>query len=138
MEQMLAFISENLSVILAGTGTVSMVGYGIYFLKKTILPKALTMVATIVSNMFGVPYDGVHDLVNRLPIADKLDELAKKGDIELQSRLLALAKDLSSPLYNEDEKLAIRMVYNELYEKAKPAMTVAFTQLLDVYQNHNK
>ena len=135
---MLAFISENLSVILAGTGTVSMVGYGIYFLKKTILPKALTMVATIVSNMFGVPYDGVHDLVNRLPIADKLDELAKKGDIELQSRLLALAKDLSSPLYNEDEKLAIRMVYNELYEKAKPAMTVAFTQLLDVYQNHNK
>jgi hypothetical protein len=138
MEQMLAFISENLSVILAGTGTVSMVGYGIYFLKKTILPKALTMVATIVSNMFGVPYDGVHDLVNRLPIADKLDELAKKGDIELQSRLLALAKDLASPLYNEDEKLAIRMVYNELYEKAKPAMTVAFTQLLDVYQNHNK
>ena len=135
---MLAFISENLSVILAGTGTVSMVGYGIYFLKKTILPKALTMVATIVSNMFGVPYDGVHDLVNRLPIADKLDELAKKGDIELQSRLLALAKDLASPLYNEDEKLAIRMVYNELYEKAKPAMTVAFTQLLDVYQNHNK
>jgi hypothetical protein len=138
MEQILAFISENLSVILAGTGTVSMVGYGIYFLKKTILPKALTMVATIVSNMFGVPYDGVHDLVNRLPIADKLDELAKKGDIELQSRLLALAKDLSSPLYNEDEKLAIRMVYNELYEKAKPAMTLAFTQLLDVYQNHNK
>jgi hypothetical protein len=138
MEQILAFISENLSVILAGTGTVSMVGYGIYFLKKTILPKALTMVATIVSNMFGVPYDGVHDLVNRLPIADKLDELAKKGDIELQSRLLALAKDLASPLYNEDEKLAIRMVYNELYEKAKPAMTVAFTQLLDVYQNHNK
>ena len=138
MEQMLAFISENLSVILAGTGTVSMVGYGIYFLKKTILPKALTMVATIVSNMFGVPYDGVHDLVNRLPIADKLDELAKKGDIELQSRLLALAKDLASPLYNEDEKLAIRMVYNELYEKAKPAMTLAFTQLLDVYQNHNK
>ena len=138
MEQMLAFISENLSVILAGTGTVSMVGYGIYFLKKTILPKALTMVATIVSNMFGVPYDGVHDLVNKLPIADKLDELAKKGDIELQSRLLALAKDLASPLYNEDEKLAIRMVYNELYEKAKPAMTVAFAQLLDVYQNHNK
>ena len=96
------------------------------------------MVATIVSNMFGVPYDGVHDLVNKLPIADKLDELAKKGDIELQSRLLALAKDLASPLYNEDEKLAIRMVYNELYEKAKPAMTVAFAQLLDVYQNHNK
>ena len=138
MEQILAFISENLSVILTGTGTVSMVGYGIYFLKKTILPKALTMVATIVSNMFGVPYDGVHDLVNKLPIADKLDELAKKGDIEIQSRLLALAKDLASPLYNEDEKLAIRMVYNELYEKAKPAMTVAFTQLLDVYQNHNK
>ena len=138
MEQILAFISENLSVILTGTGTVTVVGWSIYFVKKTILPKALTMVATIVSNMFGVPYDGVYDLVNKLPIADKLDELAKKGDIELQSRLLALAKDLSSPLYNEDEKLAIRMVYNELYEKAKPAMTVAFTQLLDVYQNHNK
>ena len=138
MEQILAFISENLSVILTGTGTVTVVGWSIYFVKKTILPKALTMVATIVSNMFGVPYDGVYDLVNKLPIADKLDELAKKGDIELQSRLLALAKDLASPLYNEDEKLAIRMVYNELYEKAKPAMTVAFTQLLDVYQNHNK
>jgi hypothetical protein len=138
MEQILAFISENLSVILTGTGTVTVVGWSIYFVKKTILPKALTMVATIVSNMFGVPYDGVYDLVIKLPIADKLDELAKKGGIELQSRLLALAKDLASPLYNEDEKLAIRMVYNELYEKAKPAMTVAFTQLLDVYQNHNK
>lgn len=138
MNELLQFASENLSVVLAATGTVSITAYGIFFLKKTILPRALTMVATIVSNMFGVPYDGVHDLVNKLPIADKLDELAKKADIELQSRLIALAKDLSSPLYSADEKDRIRAVYNEMYEKAKPTMTVAFTQLLDVYKTHNQ
>ena len=104
MNELLQFIQENLSVVLAATGTVSITAYGIYFLKKTILPRALTMVATIVSNMFGVPYDGVHDLVNKLPIADKLDALANKADIELQSRLIALSKDLASPLYSAEEK----------------------------------
>ena len=133
MNELLQFIQENLSVVLAATGTVSITAYGIYFLKKTILPRALTMVATIVSNMFGVPYDGVHDLVNKLPIADKLDALSNKADIELQSRLIALAKDLASPLYSAEEKDRIRAVYNEMYEKAKPTMTVEFQQLLDVY-----
>lgn len=138
MNELLQFASENLSVILAATGTVSITAYGIFFLKKTILPRALTMVATIVSNMFGVPYDGVHDLVNKLPIADKLDALASKADIELQSRLIALSKDLASPLYSAEEKERIKAVYNELYEMAKPQMTIAFQQLLDVYKNHNK
>ena len=137
MNELLQFIQENLSVVLAATGTVSITAYGIYFLKKTILPRALTMVATIVSNMFGVPYDGVHDLVNKLPIADKLDALANKADIELQSRLIALSKDLASPLYSAEEKDKIRAVYNEMYEIAKPTMTVAFQQLLDVYKTHN-
>lgn len=138
MNELLQFIQENLSVVLAATGTVSITAYGIYFLKKTILPRALTMVATIVSNMFGVPYDGVHDLVNKLPIADKLDALANKADIELQSRLIALSKDLASPLYSAEEKDRIRAVYNEMYEIAKPTMTVAFQQLLDVYKTHNQ
>lgn len=138
MKELLQFIQENLSVVLAATGTVSITAYGIYFLKKTILPRALTMVATIVSNMFGVPYDGVHDLVNKLPIADKLDALANKADIELQSRLIALSKDLASPLYSAEEKDRIRAVYNEMYEKAKPTMTIAFQQLLDVYRTHNQ
>lgn len=138
MNELLQFIQENLSVVLAATGTVSITAYGIYFLKKTILPRALTMVATIVSNMFGVPYDGVHDLVNKLPIADKLDALANKADIELQSRLIALSKDLASPLYSAEEKDNIRAVYNEMYEIAKPTMTVAFQQLLDVYKTHNQ
>ena len=138
MKELLQFIQENLSVVLAATGTVSITAYGIYFLKKTILPRALTMVATIVSNMFGVPYDGVHDLVNKLPIADKLDALANKADIELQSRLIALSKDLASPLYSAEEKDNIRAVYNEMYEIAKPTMTVAFQQLLDVYKTHNQ
>ncbi len=138
MNELLQFIQENLSVVLAATGTVSITAYGIYFLKKTILPRALTMVATIVSNMFGVPYDGVHDLVNKLPIADKLDALANKADIELQSRLIALSKDLASPLYSAEEKDRIRAVYNEMYERAKPTMTIAFQQLLDVYKTHNQ
>lgn len=138
MNELLQFIQENLSVVLAATGTVSITAYGIYFLKKTILPRALTMVATIVSNMFGVPYDGVHDLVNKLPIADKLDALANKADIELQSRLIALSKDLASPLYSAEEKDRIRAVYNEMYEIAKPTMTVAFQQLLDAYKSHNQ
>lgn len=138
MNELLQFIQENLSVVLAATGTVSITAYGIYFLKKTILPRALTMVATIVSNMFGVPYDGVHDLVNKLPIADKLDALANKADIELQSRLIALSKDLASPLYSAEEKDRIRAVYNEMYEIAKPKMTVAFQQLLDAYKSHNQ
>lgn len=138
MNELLQFIQENLSVVLAATGTVSITAYGIYFLKKTILPRALTMVATIVSNMFGVPYDGVHDLVNKLPIADKLDALANKADIELQSRLIALSKDLASPLYSAEEKDRIRAVYNEMYERAKPTMTIAVQQLLDVYKTHNQ
>lgn len=138
MNEIIAFIEENLAVILSAAGTMSIAGYAVYFLKKTILPRALTMVATIVSNMFGVPYDGVSDLVNKLPIADKLDELSQKADTELQSRLLALAKDLSSPLYSDEEKRAIQAVYDEMYAKAKPALTVAFNNLLDTYKAHKR
>lgn len=138
MNELILFLQENLSVILAGTGTLSIVGYGIYFLKKAILPKALTMVATIVSNLFGVPYDGVRDLVDKLPIAEKLDALAEKADLEIQSRLIALAKDLSSPLYSDAEKESIKAVYKELYAKSGENLSVAFKELLETYQNHNK
>jgi hypothetical protein len=132
---MLEWINENLELVLGSTGIAAFVTYVSVRFTSVAIPRFLGQVqktfAIIISNLFGVEFGEGTDMVNKLPVIGKFDEMAEELELQLYLKLLDLKKQLVSPLYTELEKVPIENLYNYLYDRLKDNLPDEFQQVLD-------
>lgn len=132
---MLEWINQNLEIVLGGTGIAAFITYISVRFTSVVLPKFLGQVqktfAIIVSNLFGVSFGEGADMVDKLPVIGKFDDMAEELELQLYLKLLDLKKQLVSPLYTTLEKVPIENLYNYLYDRLKENLPEEFKQVLD-------
>ena len=133
-----AWLIDNLPEVLAGTGVSVLITYITYRFNTKVVPNFLEsvqrMFAILVSNLFGVTFGEGQDIVEKLPVIGKFDDLAADIQLNNEIKLFELKKQLNSPLYTALEKVPIELMFNMLFEKMEKKVsnaTIAALQALD-------
>lgn len=112
------FARENSVMLTTGTA-VSVLGGGfIYYVVKKVVPetlnKLLLFVTKLVAKMFGVPVEGVSDMVQKLPIMDKMEAWEAKLQTQNELKLIELKNKLVSPKLSDTERIAYIAMYDKI------------------------
>lgn len=130
----LDFLKDNLNVILSGVSVVAFITLLYFKFNKTHIPNLINKVtnvfAIIVSNLLGKTYGDGKDIVNKLPIVDKVKDLEKDIKISNEIKLIELKQKLISPIYTEEEKTHLRRVYDYLYSQMRDELPEEIKELL--------
>lgn len=130
----LDFLKDNLNVILSGVSVVAFITLLYFKFNKTHIPNLINKVtnvfAVIVSNLLGKSYGDGRDIVNKLPIVDKVKDLEKDIKISNEIKLIELKQKLISPIYTEEEKTHLRRVYDYLYSQMRDELPEEIKELL--------
>jgi len=130
----LDFLKDNLNVILSGVSVVAFITLLYFKFNKTHIPNLINKVtnvfAIIVSNLLGKTYGDGKDIVNKLPIVDKVQVLEKDIKISNEIKLIELKQKLISPIYTEEEKTHLRRVYDYLYSQMRDELPEEIKELL--------
>lgn len=130
----LEFLEDNLNVILSGVSVVAFITLLYFKFNKTHIPNLINKVtnvfAIIVSNLLGKSYGDGRDIVNKLPIVDKVKDLEKDIKISNEIKLIELKQKLISPIYTEEEKTHLRRVYDYLYSQMRDELPEEIKELL--------
>ena len=130
----LDFLKDNLNFILSGVSVVAFITLLYFKFNKTHIPNLINKVtnvfAVIVSNLLGKSYGDGKDIVNKLPIVDKVKDLEKDIKISNEIKLIELKQKLISPIYTEEEKTHLRRVYDYLYSQMRDELPEEIKELL--------
>lgn len=130
----LEFLKDNLNFILSGVSVVAFITLLYFKFNKTHIPNLINKVtnvfAVIVSNLLGKSYGDGKDIVNKLPIVDKVKDLEKDIKISNEIKLIELKQKLISPIYTEEEKTHLRRVYDYLYSQMRDELPEEIKELL--------
>ena len=130
----LEFLKDNLNFILSGVSVVAFITLLYFKFNKTHIPNLINKVtnvfAVIVSNLLGKTYGDGRDIVNKLPIVDKVKDLEKDIKISNEIKLIELKQKLISPIYTEEEKTHLRRVYDYLYSQMRDELPEEIKELL--------
>lgn len=134
-----AWLEANLPELLAGGGVSVLVTYLVHRFNSKILPNFLLSVqrvfAVIVSNLFGVSFGEGQDIVEKLPVIGKFDDLSVDIRLSNELKLFELKKQLNSPLYTELEKIPIENMFNYLFAKMEENLSEAVLEALNALDN---
>lgn len=130
----LEFLKDNLNFIVGGVSVVAFITLLYFKFNKTHIPNLINKVtnvfAVIVSNLLGKSYGDGKDIVNKLPIVDKVKDLEKDIKISNEIKLIELKQKLISPIYTEEEKTHLRRVYDYLYSQMRDELPEEIKELL--------
>lgn len=130
----LEFLKDNLNFIVGGVSVVTFITLLYFKFNKTHIPNLINKVtnvfAVIVSNLLGKSYGDGKDIVNKLPIVDKVKDLEKDIKISNEIKLIELKQKLISPIYTEEEKTHLRRVYDYLYSQMRDELPEEIKELL--------
>jgi len=130
----LEFLKDNLNFIISGVSVVAFITLLYFKFNKTHIPNLINKVtnvfAVIVSNLLGKSYGDGRDIVNKLPIVDKVKDLEKDIKISNEIKLIELKQKLISPIYTEEEKTHLRRVYDYLYSQMRDELPEEIKELL--------
>lgn len=130
----LEFLKDNLNFIVGGVSVVAFITLLYFKFNKTHIPNLINKVtnvfAVIVSNLLGKTYGDGRDIVNKLPIVDKVKDLEKDIKISNEIKLIELKQKLISPIYTEEEKTHLRRVYDYLYSQMRDELPEEIKELL--------
>jgi len=130
----LDFLKDNLNFIISGVSVVAFITLLYFKFNKTHIPNLINKVtnvfAIIVSNLLGKTYGDGKDIVNKLPIVDKVQVLEKDIKISNEIKLIELKQKLISPIYTEEEKTHLRRVYDYLYSQMRDELPEEIKELL--------
>lgn len=130
----LEFLKDNLNFIISGVSVVAFITLLYFKFNKTHIPNLINKVtnvfAIIVSNLLGKSYGDGRDIVNKLPIVDKVKDLEKDIKISNEIKLIELKQKLISPIYTEEEKTHLRRVYDYLYSQMRDELPEEIKELL--------
>ncbi len=130
----LEFLKDNLNFIISGVSVVAFITLLYFKFNKTHIPNLINKVtnvfAIIVSNLLGKTYGDGKDIVNKLPIVDKVQVLEKDIKISNEIKLIELKQKLISPIYTEEEKTHLRRVYDYLYSQMRDELPEEIKELL--------
>lgn len=131
---MIEWVQNNLELVLGGTSLAAFITYISLRFTSVVLPKFLgqvqKMFAIIVSNLFGVSFGEGMDMVEKLPVLNKFDEMAVELEMQIYLKLIDLKKQIASPLYTDLEKVPLQNLYNFLYEKVKAKLPIEIQNVL--------
>lgn len=131
---MIEWVQNNLELVLGGTSLAAFITYISLRFTSVVLPKFLTQVqkmfAVIISNLFGVSFGEGMDMVDKLPVMNKFDEMAVELEMQIYLKLIDLKKQIASPLYSDLEKVPLQNLYNFLYEKVKTKLPIEIQNVL--------
>lgn len=138
MEAILQWLNDNLTTIIAGISipTVLAIVYRLFVVRviPTFLEKIKKIIVRVVANLFGVSADDGEDIVDKLPFIDKIQELSEELRLSNEQKLIDLKTKLSSPLYDELEKIPIQKAYNMLYTRLKDKLSPEVVELLEAIE----
>lgn len=138
MEAILQWLNDNLTTIIAGISipTVLAIVYRLFVVRviPTFLEKIKKIIVRVVANLFGVSADDGEDIVDKLPFIDKIQELSEELRLSNEQKLIDLKTKLSSPLYDELEKIPIQKAYNMLYNRLKDKLSPEVVELLEAIE----
>lgn len=138
MEAILQWLNDNLTTIIAGVSipTVLAIVYRLFVVRviPTFLEKIKKIIVRVVANLFGVSADDGEDIVDKLPFIDKIQELSEELRLSNEQKLIDLKTKLSSPLYDELEKIPIQKAYNMLYNRLKDKLSPEVVELLEAIE----
>jgi len=130
----LEFLKDNLNFIISGVSVVAFITLLYFKFNKTHIPnfinKVTNVFAVIVSNLLGKSYGDGRDIVDKLPIVDKVKDLEKDIKISNEIKLIELKQKLISPIYTEEEKTHLRRVYDYLYSQMRDELPEEIKELL--------
>lgn len=130
----LEFLKDNLNFIISGVSVVAFITLLYFKFNKTHIPNLINKVtnvfAIIVSNLLGKSYGDGRDIVNKLPIVDKVQVLEKDIKISNEIKLIELKQKLISPIYTEEEKAHLRRAYDYLYSQMRDELPEEIKELL--------
>lgn len=138
----LEWLQENIFTIITSGGVLAFIGYVYHKFIKSVVPnliKSVTNVAArLISNLFGTNYDDGNDMVDKLPLVDKLKELEEDIRLNNELKLLEYKQKLASPLYDELEKIPIQKAYDQIFAIMEGKISEEILEALQAIDNIKK
>lgn len=132
---MIEWVQANLELVIGGTTLTAFITYISLRFTSVVLPKFLQqlqkMFAVIISNLFGVSFGEGVDMVEKLPVMGKFDDIGKELEMQIFLKLVDLKKQLASPLYTEAEKVALQKLYDYIYAQVKEKLPQEIKEVLE-------
>lgn len=132
---MIEWVQANLELVIGGTTLTAFITYISLRFTSVVLPKFLQQVqkmfAVIISNLFGVSFGEGVDMVEKLPVISKFDNIGSELEMQIYLKLVDLKKQLASPLYTEAEKVPLEKLYDYIYEQVKEKLPKEIKEVLE-------
>lgn len=142
MEEFLLWLQENLGVILTGAGLSALAGYISYWFTTKVVPRIINsvvnMFAKLVSNLFGVSYGEGQDLVNALPVVQKLNDVEDSIIINAEMKLIEYKQKINSPAFTAAEKAPYQATFDYLYNKFKEKLSPEVLLILNQFEEASR
>jgi hypothetical protein len=132
---MIEWVQNNLELVLGGTTLTAFITYIFLRLTSVILPRFLNqlkdMFAVIISNLFGMSFGEGVDMVEKLPVLNKFDDIGQELEMQIYLKLIDIKKQIASPLYTEAEKVPLEKLYDYLYAQVKEKLPQEIKDVLE-------
>lgn len=132
---MIEWVQNNLELVLGGTTLTAFITYIFLRLTSVVLPKFLqqvqNMFAVVISNLFGISFGEGVDMVEKLPVLNKFDDIGKELEMQIYLKLVDIKKQIASPLYTEAEKVPLEKLYDYLYAQVKNKLPQEIKDVLE-------